>query len=76
MEVQPAEEFEHPLEAANAEAEAGAPQRSLFSWSEFMAEPAAKPKSRARNAQPSLSLFEWAVAVEQSQEEERLAVTA
>ena len=50
--------------------------RTLFSWSEFMAEPPAKPKSRARNAQPSLSLFEWAVAVELGQEAEKVAVPA
>ena len=51
-------------------------QRTLFSWTEFMAEATAKPKGRAGNAQPTLSLFEWAVAVEQTQEEERVAVTA
>ena len=39
-----------------------------------MAEPPAKPKSRARYAPPPLSLFEWAVAVEQSQEAEKVKV--
>ena len=50
--------------------------RTLFSWAEFMAEPVAKRKGRPQDAHPSLSLFEWAVAVEQTQEEERVAVTA
>ena len=45
------------------------PQQSLFSWAEFMAEEAVKPKGRGRKTQaPSLSLFEW--AVEQEREEE------
>ena len=41
--------------------EAEEPQQTLFSWTEFMAEPV-KPKGRKSKAQaPSLSLFEWAV---------------
>ena len=43
------------------------PQRSLFSWAEFMAEEPVKPRGRKTQA-PSLSLFEW--AVEQEREEE------
>ena len=42
------------------------PQQSLFSWSEFMAEPV-KPKGRKAQA-PSLSLFEWAVEQEREAE--------
>ena len=49
--------------------EAPEPQQSLFSWAEFMAEEAVKPKGRGGKTQaPSLSLFEW--AVEQEREEE------
>ena len=44
------------------------PQQSLFSWTEFMAEPV-KPKGRKSKAQaPSLSLFEWAVEQEREAE--------
>ena len=43
-------------------------QQSLFSWSEFMAEPV-KAKGRKSNAQaPSLSLFKWAVERERESE--------
>lgn len=48
-------------------AEAPAPQASLFSWAEFMAEPPAKPTGRRRTAQaPALSLFEWALEQERA----------
>ena len=44
--------------------EAEEPQQTLFSWTEFMAEPV-RPKGRKSKAQaPSLSLFEWAVEQE------------
>ena len=49
--------------------EAPEPQRSLFSWAEFMAEEPVKPKGRKTQA-PSLSLFEWALTVEQERETE------
>ena len=49
------------------EAEEPEPHQSLFSWSEFMAEPV-KPKRKSKAQAPSLSLFEW--AVEQEREEE------
>ena len=43
---------------------------SLFSWAEFMAEPV-KPRGRRKKPQPaSLSMFEWAMTVEQQREEE------
>ena len=46
-------------------------QRSLFSWTEFMAEEPAKPERRSRRPEPaSISLFEWAL------EREREAVPA
>ena len=51
--------------------EAPEPQQSLFSWAEFMAEEPVKPKGRKRKAQPAtLSMFEWALTVEQEREEE------
>ena len=44
--------------------EASEPQRSLFSWAEFMAEEPVKPK-RSRKPQPAtLSMFEWALTLE------------
>ncbi len=65
VEIDPAAETEHPLQAAaNAESDADEPQRSLFSWAEFMAEPA-QPKRRSGKPQPaSLSMFEWALQQE------------
>ena len=46
--------------------DAGAPQRSLFSWTEFLAgEPDETPKPRRRHEAPTLSLFEWAREREQ-----------
>ena len=44
---------------------AGEPQRSLFSWPEFMAEKPVKPKGRKAQA---LSLFEWVVEREREAE--------
>ena len=50
--------------------ETPAQQQSLYSWAEFMAEPA-KPRGRGRKPQPaSLSMFEWAMSMEQEREEE------
>ncbi len=49
--------------------EALEPQQSLFSWAEFMAEEPVKPKRKGR--QPAtLSMFEWAMSMEQEREEE------
>ena len=46
--------------------EAGRPQRTLFSWAEFMAgEQDEPPKRRRRDEAPTLSLFEWALEQEQ-----------
>ena len=51
--------------------EAPEPQQTLFSWAEFMAEEPVKPKGRGRKPQPStLSMFEWALEMEQEREEE------
>ena len=45
--------------------EADEPQRSLFSWAEFMAEEPVKPKRRNGKPQPAtMSMFEWAVELE------------
>ncbi len=58
----------HGINGSHEEAEA--PQQSLFSWAEFMAEPA-KPKRRKRKPQPaSISMFEWAMELEQEREKE------
>ena len=46
------------------------PQRSLFSWVEFMDEQPVKPKERSRKRLPaSVSLFEWALSLEEDHEE-------
>ena len=38
------------------------PQRSLFSWAEFLADtPQEPPRGRRRHEAPTLSLFEWAL---------------
>ena len=51
--------------------EALEPQQSLFSWAEFMAEEPVKPKSRKSKPQPAtLSMFEWAMTLEQEREAE------
>ena len=51
--------------------EDGAPQRSLFSWAEFLAgepdEPE-RPRGRRRHEAPTLSLFEWALDRERETE--------
>ena len=47
------------------------PQQSLFSWAEFMAEEPVKAKGRKSKPQPAtLSMFEWALSLEQEREEE------
>ena len=51
--------------------EAPEPQQSLFSWAEFMAEEPVKPRGRKQKPQPAtLSMFEWALEMEQGREEE------
>ena len=46
--------------------EADEPQQTLFSWAEFMAEEPVKLKGRSRKPQPAtLSMFEWALTLEQ-----------
>ncbi len=53
--------------------DADEPQRSLFSWAEFIAAEPARPKGRRRKPQPATaSLFEWALTLEQQQREEEL----
>ncbi len=46
---------------ATTDAEAPEPQRSLFSWAEFMAAEVPRPRGRRQNEAPTLSLFEWAL---------------
>ena len=49
--------------------EATEPQQSLFSWAEFMAQKPVKPKGRSHKPQPAtLSMFEWALTLEQERE--------
>ena len=51
--------------------EAPEPQQSLFSWAEFMAEEPVKLKGQSRKPQSAtLSMFEWALTVEQERENE------
>ena len=46
------------------------PRQTTFSWAEFMAEEPVRPKRRGRKPQPaSLSMFEWALTLEQEREE-------
>ena len=48
---------------------------SLFSWAEFMAEEPVKPRGWGRKPQPaSLSMFEWAMTLEQQREGEPVGV--
>ena len=55
------------------DAEAPEPQRTLFSWTEFMAAEQVKPKRSRRKPQPaSLSMFEW--ALEQEREAQTIGV--
>ena len=61
------------VEAANGhDGEAGEPeQRSLFSWAEFMAEEPPKPSRKNGKPKPAtLSMFEWALSLEQAREDE------
>ncbi len=46
------------------------PQRSLFSWAEFLAEKPAEPRRRRRKPPASLPLFELAVSLEQEGQRE------
>ena len=48
--------------------DAGEPQRSLFSWAEFMAGEPEQPQRRRRDKAPTLSLFERALEREQEAE--------
>ncbi|MCY3657045.1 MAG: hypothetical protein OXG95_10620, partial [Chloroflexi bacterium] len=52
--------------AGDSADDAPEPQRTLFSWAEFMAqEQDEPPKRRRRDEAPTLSLFEWALEQEQ-----------
>ena len=59
-----------PAEEPN-EAEADGPEQAVLTWAELFAEVPVKRNGRRRRPQPaSLSLFEWALSVEQEREEE------
>ena len=49
-------------------------QQTLFSWAEFMAEEPVKPKRGGCKSQPaSMSMFEWALELEQQKEKDAVA---
>ena len=48
--------------------EAEEPQQSLFSWAEFMAEPATPKRRNGKPQLASLSMFEWALEQEREKE--------
>ena len=58
--------------AANGhDSDAAEGQQSVFSWAEFMAEEPAKPARRNGKPKPAtLSMFEWALSLEEEKEEE------
>ena len=45
-------------------------QQSLFSWAEFMAEEPVKPKRNRKPRPATLSMFEWAMTLEEQREKE------
>ena len=58
-----------PVNGNGHHAESDEPQKSLFSWAEFVAAEPAKPRGRSRKTQPAIaSLFEWALEREQEVE--------
>ena len=64
-----------PVNGNGRHEEANEPQRSLFSWAEFMAEETVRPKRRGRKPRPAtLSMFEWALTLEQEREAEPVGV--
>ena len=64
--------FRHPAIPVNGSVhyeEAEEPQQTLFSWAEFMVEEPVKPKRKNGKPQPaSMSMFEWALELEQKRE--------
>ena len=56
------------VEVPVSQDEAPEPQRSLFSWAEFMAKEPEGPKPRRRHEAPTLSLFDWAFERERERE--------
>ena len=62
---------------SNGRDEAPETQQSLFSWAEFIAEePVEKQSHRGKKEAASLSLFEWALSLEQEREEELVGLPA
>ena len=75
VELMPANGNGHILAPVNdnghREHNADEPQQSLFSWAQFLAIEPVKPKRRRRKPQPaSISMFEWAMTLEQAREKE------
>ena len=51
------------------------PQQTLLPWAEFMADEPVKPKAHKSKPQPAtLSMFEWALTLEQEREAEPVGV--
>ena len=53
---------------SNGHEEAPGTQQSLFSWAEFMAEEPAKPKRNGKAQPATMSMFEWALSMEEEKE--------
>ena len=53
---------------SNGHDEAIETQQSLFSWAEFMAEEPAKPKRNGKAQPATMSMFEWALSMEEEKE--------
>ena len=45
-------------------------QQSLFSWAEFLAETPAKPKRNGKSQPATMSMFEWALSLEEEKQAE------
>ena len=48
-------------------------QQSLFSWAEFMAETPQKPKKNGKEKSRTLSMFEWALSLEEEKQAETVS---
>ena len=54
---------------SNGHEEAPGTQQSLFSWAEFMAQmPVKRPRKNGKPKPATLSMFEWALSVEEDKE--------
>ena len=48
-------------------------QQSLFSWAEFLAETPAKPKRNGKSQPVTMSMFEWALSLEEEKQAETVS---